>query len=45
MKFSTRNMKSFFKKYLKFEEQHGDDDTMDAVKQKARDFVAAAASS
>jgi len=44
LKFSSRNIKSFFKKYLKFEEQHGDATSAEAVKQKAREYVAATAS-
>jgi rRNA biogenesis protein RRP5 len=38
-KSSTRNMKTIFKKYLAFESQHGTEDTQEAVKQKARDYV------
>ena len=39
MKISMRNIKSFFKKYLSFEVNHGTVQQQEAVKQKARDFV------
>ncbi len=38
-KSSTRNMKATFKKYLSFELQYGDEQTQEAVKQKAREYV------
>lgn len=42
-KSSTRNMKAIFKKYLTFESQHGDEESQELVKQKARDYVASLA--
>jgi rRNA biogenesis protein RRP5 len=38
-KASARNMKTVFKKYLAFETSHGTEETVEAVKQKARDYV------
>ena len=34
-------MKFFFKKYVEFEKKHGDDTTVEQVKQKALDYVEA----
>ncbi|XP_062503604.1 protein RRP5 homolog isoform X2 [Corticium candelabrum] len=36
---STKKMKFFFKRYLEFEQKHGDEDSVTAVKQKAIDYV------
>lgn len=40
---SARNMKAVFKKYLGFEVSHGTEETQEAVKQKARDYVSSMA--
>ena len=42
-KASARNMKMVFKKYLAFEISHGTEETQDAVKQKAREYVSSIA--
>ncbi|KAK3601363.1 hypothetical protein CHS0354_037678 [Potamilus streckersoni] len=39
LKMSAKKMKFFFKKHLDFEQQHGTDATVAAVKQKALEFV------
>ncbi|XP_041370390.1 protein RRP5 homolog [Gigantopelta aegis] len=39
LKFSTRKMKFFFKKYVEFEKKYGDNTTVEQVKQKALDYV------
>lgn len=39
MKFSSKKMKFFFKKYLDFEKQHGDESGVDHVKQAALSYV------
>lgn len=44
MDFSAKKMKFLFKKYLTFEQNHGDDGSVAHVKQLAKDFVAQAAS-
>ena len=38
-KLSDKQMKSLFKKWYRMEEQHGDEDTMEHVKDSARNFV------
>ncbi|KAG7397469.1 hypothetical protein PHYBOEH_000689 [Phytophthora boehmeriae] len=43
MEFSAKKMKFLFKKYLQFEQEQGDDDRVEHVKQLAKDFVASAA--
>uniref|UniRef100_K3WWJ4 rRNA biogenesis protein RRP5 n=1 Tax=Globisporangium ultimum (strain ATCC 200006 / CBS 805.95 / DAOM BR144) TaxID=431595 RepID=K3WWJ4_GLOUD len=43
MDFSAKKMKFLFKKYLQYEQEHGDDDSVEHVKQLAKDFVAQAA--
>ncbi|TMW57630.1 hypothetical protein Poli38472_003555 [Pythium oligandrum] len=45
MDFSAKKMKFLFKKYLQFEQTHGNDEHVAHVKQLAKDFVARAASS
>ena len=42
-KMNTRNMKAVFKKYLAFETAHGDEETKEAVMQKARDYISSLA--
>jgi rRNA biogenesis protein RRP5 len=42
-KASARNMKAVFKKYLAFETSHGTEQTVEEVKQKARDYVSSMA--
>ncbi|KAJ2081596.1 rRNA biogenesis protein rrp5 [Coemansia sp. RSA 988] len=39
MKLSSKKIKSFFKKWLKFEKDHGSEATMEHVKQRAREYV------
>jgi hypothetical protein len=39
MKFSSKKMKFFFKKYLDYEKKHGDEDAIEHVKQAAMDYV------
>jgi ribosomal protein S1 len=39
MRFGTKTMKLYFKKYLGFEEAHGSPKEVDAVKNKAREYV------
>lgn len=41
LKFRPKTMKSFFKQYLQFEQSFGTVDTAEAVKDKARQYVAA----
>jgi rRNA biogenesis protein RRP5 len=41
MNFSSKKMKFFFKRYLEFEREHGDEGTISAVKDKAREYVQA----
>mmetsp|Transcript_5676 Transcript_5676/g.16878 ORF Transcript_5676/g.16878 Transcript_5676/m.16878 type:complete len:151 (+) Transcript_5676:5446-5898(+) len=36
---STKKMKYFFKRYLEFEKEFGTDDRVEAVKEKAREYV------
>jgi len=36
---SSKKMKFFFKRYLKFEKEHGDEEHVDIVKQKAKEYV------
>ncbi|RLN80155.1 hypothetical protein BBJ28_00008758 [Nothophytophthora sp. Chile5] len=43
MEFSAKKMKFLFKKYLQFEQEQGDDDRVEHVKQLAKDFVASVA--
>ncbi|TYZ63090.1 hypothetical protein PybrP1_002620 [[Pythium] brassicae (nom. inval.)] len=43
MDFSAKKMKFLFKKFLQFEHEHGDDESVEHVKQLAKDFVAQAA--
>jgi len=43
MDFSAKKMKFLFKKYLQFEQDQGDDEHVEHVKQLAKDFVASAA--
>jgi rRNA biogenesis protein RRP5 len=40
-KMSSRAMRNIFKKFLRFEMQHGNDETVEHVKAKARDYVQA----
>ncbi|CAN0384506.1 unnamed protein product [Discosporangium mesarthrocarpum] len=40
MNFNPRRMKSIFKKYLQYEVDHGDPDGVEAVKAKAKEYVA-----
>ena len=40
---SPKNMKFFFKRYLQYEKDHGTEASTDAVKQKAREYVASKA--
>lgn len=37
--FSTKKMKFFFKRYMDYESKHGDEDSVDDVKDKAREYV------
>jgi len=39
MKWSSKKMKFFFKRFLEFEKQYGDDESIEHVKQKAREYV------
>ncbi|KAJ2614175.1 rRNA biogenesis protein rrp5 [Coemansia sp. RSA 1365] len=39
MKLSSKKVKSFFKKWLKFEKDHGSEATVEHVKQRAREYV------
>lgn len=39
LKLPARKMKFFFKKYMDFEEKHGDADTVETVKLKALQYV------
>ena len=39
-KFSSKQMKSLFKKWYRMEEEHGDEESQDHVKEEARAFVA-----
>jgi len=39
MKWSSKKMKYFFKRFLEFEKEHGDEDTVEHVKQAAREYV------
>jgi rRNA biogenesis protein RRP5 len=39
-KFSDKQMKSLFKKWYRMEEDHGDEESQDRVKEEARAFVA-----
>ena len=39
LKVSVKKMKFFFKKYLEFEQRHGTEESVEAVKQKATDYV------
>ena len=39
MKFGARGMKSLFKKFLSFEQEHGTEDTELAVQQRAKEYV------
>jgi rRNA biogenesis protein RRP5 len=39
MKLADKQMKSLFKKWYSFEEQHGDDETQERVKNAAREYV------
>jgi len=39
MKWSSKKMKYFFKRYLEFEKLHGTEETIEHVKQKAREYV------
>ncbi|KAG2774744.1 rRNA biogenesis protein [Phytophthora cactorum] len=43
MEFSAKKMKFLFKKYLQFEQDQGDEEHVEHVKQLAKDFVASAA--
>lgn len=43
MDFSAKKMKFLFKKFLQYEQEHGDDESVEHVKQLAKDFVAQAA--
>eukprot|EP00644_Phytophthora_capsici_P017902 jgi/Phyca11/554474/estExt2_Genewise1Plus.C_PHYCAscaffold_620123 len=43
MDFSAKKMKFLFKKYVQFEQDQGDDERVEHVKQLAKDFVASAA--
>ncbi|KAJ8578309.1 hypothetical protein ON010_g895 [Phytophthora cinnamomi] len=43
MDFSAKKMKFLFKKYMQFEQDQGDDEHVEHVKQLAKDFVASAA--
>lgn len=43
MDFSAKKMKFLFKKFLQFEHEHGDDESVEHVKQLAKNFVAQAA--
>ncbi|GLD96224.1 hypothetical protein PINS_up004902 [Pythium insidiosum] len=45
MEFSAKKMKFLFKKYLAFEQERGDDDSVEHVKQLAKSYVDAAAAS
>ena len=37
---SPKNMKFFFKRFLQFEKDHGDEKSVEEVKRKAREYVA-----
>lgn len=39
MKFSSKKMKFMFKKYLVYESEHGDEHSVEHVKQKAKEYV------
>ena len=39
-KFSDKQMKSLFKKWYRMEEDHGDEESQERVKEEARAFVA-----
>ena len=39
MKFSSKKIKFFFKKYLDYEKKYGDEDGIEHVKQAAMDYV------
>lgn len=39
LKSSVKNIKTIFKKYLNFEENHGNESSQESVKQKAREYV------
>ncbi len=39
MNLSTKKMKFLFKKYLEFEQEHGDSETQETVREKARDYI------
>jgi len=39
MKWSSKKMRYFFKRYLEFEKEHGDEEAIEHVKQKAREYV------
>lgn len=43
MDFSAKKMKFLFKKFLQYEQEHGDDESVEHVKQLAKNFVAQAA--
>jgi rRNA biogenesis protein RRP5 len=39
MKFSSKKMKFFFKRFLAFEKEHGDKDTIAEVKKMAQEYI------
>ncbi|CAM9617435.1 unnamed protein product [Laminaria digitata] len=43
MDFNAKRMKGVFKKYLQFEMDHGDESGVEAVKEKATEYVASLA--
>ena len=43
MDFNAKRMKGVFKKYLQFEMDHGDEAGVEAVKEKATEYVASLA--
>jgi rRNA biogenesis protein RRP5 len=45
LKFSSKKMKFFFKKYLDFEKKHGTTESVEHVKQAARDYIESLSSS
>ena len=40
MSWKAHTMKGLFKKWVRFEQQHGDADAVEAVKDRAREYVA-----
>ena len=41
LKLSAKKVQSFFKKYLAFEKEHGSPETVEVVRQKAREYIEA----